>query len=389
MVVQSKRVDTESTPPAQQGGKSLASRIRSTLHDVARRRERINGVARTSKYVVEQARRRNHQRSSATTIRFNVTTITAPPIMDVDIKDAEPSFATTTVPIMLPRELGRPEYCEISEEAINAAGPGLGAADITYVRESLERFGPSMLKVLGSVKSNPVKDALPKELGIVVHDLSSALPSHMLAVYGPSPKKGSTERRRVTLYPAHSLIFAVYCSKLPPFPPADVSVTSQPSVPAVLSVPVRPLCLPSPQTYPRLSSYLYTKRTDLLLHSLMPCQPPTTLAQRQEQDPSSQSSQLVEFAASLAGTYTTQALLQYTMLVHGLWQNVCALGIFDDGLWETIDFAWQILLTAIAIGTGNPQAMIAAPAASPSIEQPQPSDTPRQLSPPTTSPNAL
>jgi hypothetical protein len=77
------------------------------------------------------------------------------------------------------------------------------------------------------------------------------------------------------------------------------------------------------------------------------------------------------------------------MAVHGLWQNVCALGIFDDGLWETIDFAWRILLTAIAIGTGNPQAMIAVPTVSSSLEQPQPSDIPRQLSPSTIPPNAL
>jgi hypothetical protein len=237
-----------------------------------------------------------------------------------------------------------------------------------------------MLQVLSSVKGNPIKDALPKELSIVVHDISSAAPSHMLAVYGPPSKKGCTEKRKVTLYPAHSLIFAAYCSKLPPFPPIGVPTTSQPGAPLELSVPIRPLCLPSPQTYPRLSSFLYTKHTDALLQSLMPCQPPTTLAQWQEQEQgiSSQSSQLIEFSAKLAGTYTTQALLQHTMTVHGLWQNVCALGIFDDSLWETIDLAWQILLTAIAIGTGNSQAMISPPSST--EQQHQPSKTQLQTS---------
>jgi hypothetical protein len=239
-----------------------------------------------------------------------------------------------------------------------------------------------MLKVLASVKGNPVKDALPKELSIIVHDLSSALPSHMLAVFGPSSKKGSTERRKVTLYPAHSLVFAAYCSKLPAFPPVDISATPPLRAPQELVVPIRPLCLPSPQTYPRLSAFLYTKRADILLQSLMPCQPPTLLMQSQEQETPSQSSQLLEFAARLAGTYTPQALLQHTMTVHGVWQNVCALGIFDDSLWETMDLAWQILLTAIAIGTGNPQAMIAVPPASSSSERcdPQlPSSTPSPI----------
>jgi len=234
-----------------------------------------------------------------------------------------------------------------------------------------------MLQGLSSVQANPIKDALPKELGILIHDLSAALPSHMLAVYGPPSPKQPIERRKVTLYPAHSLIFAAYCSKLPPFPPAGVPSPSQPSAPPELNVPVRPLCLPSPHTYPQLSCFLYTKRADILLQSLMPCLPPASLAQRQEKETSPQSSQLVEFAAKLAGTYTTQALLQHTMTVHGLWQNVCALGIFDDGLWETVDLAWQILLTAIAIGTGNPQAMISHPAiSSSSSEQPQSRNTP-------------
>ena len=230
------------------------------------------------------------------------------------------------------------------------------------------------------MKGNPIKDALPKELSIVVHDLSSALPSHMFAVYGPPSKKGSSERRKVTLYPVHSLIFAAYCSKLPPFPPAGVPTTSQPGVPQELNVPIRPLCLPSPQTYPCLSAFLYTKRTDMLLQSLMPCQPPTPLAQRQEQDTPSQSSQIVDFSARLAATYTTQALLQHTMTVHGLWQNVCALGIFDDSLWETIDLAWHILLTAIAIGTGSPQSMILSPPVSSSSDQQQASDAQLQSS---------
>jgi len=313
-------------------------------------------------------------------MRFKITTITTPPIVNVEMKDAEPSFATATVPITLPRELGRPEYREVSEQAITAVDPELLGTDVSYLRDGLERFGPEMLQVLSSVEGNPIKDALPKELSIIVHDLSSALPSHMFAVYGPPSKKGSSERRKVTLYPAHSLIFAAYCSKLPPFPPAATPTTSQSGVPQELNVPIRPLCLPSPQTYPHLSAFLYTKRTDILLQSLMPCQPPTTLGQGQEQDPSSQSSQLVDFSARLAGTYTTQALLQHTMTVHGLWQNVCALGIFDECLWETIDLAWQILLTAIAIGTGNPQSMILSPSVSSSSERQQASDAQPQLS---------
>jgi hypothetical protein len=174
----------------------------------------------------------------------------------------------------------------------------------------------------------------------------------MMAIYGPPPKKNSTEKRKITLYPVHSIVLAAYCSKLPAFSPTSAEVTSVSLGQNLkdVTIPIRPICLPSPQTYPQLSSFLYTKRTDALLASMMPCLPPTTL----EDEPS----QIPTFATKLAGTYTIQALLQHTMFVHGLWQNVCALGIFDESLWETIDLAWQVLLTAIAIGTGNPHEMI-------------------------------
>jgi len=43
------------------------------------------------------------------------------------------------------------------------------------------------------------------------------------------------------------------------------------------------------------------------------------------------------------------------MLVHGLWTNVCALGVADEGLWEVIDACWEVLLQALAVGTGEPR----------------------------------
>lgn len=115
---------------------------------------------------------------------------------------------------------------------------------------------------------------------------------------------------------------------------------------------VQPLCLPSPQTYPQLSNYLYTKLTPILFSE------PFLPKGSQRFDPQLQSP--VQYASELARKYTCQALLQYTSFVHGLWQNACALGIFDDGLWEAMDLVWQILLTALAIGSGSPSTMIAS-----------------------------
>lgn len=204
--------------------------------------------------------------------------------------------------------------------------------------------------MLSSVKADPVRNALPKELSVLVNDLASDAPSHMLAVYSRQPS--TSARRRVTLFPTHNIVLAVYCANLPHLPPSEAPTPSKPGCP--ITIPVVPLCLPSPETFPQLSSFLYTKQTSHLLASLLPCPAPSI-------DPTAYTSNdptLLQFTKKLAGTYTTQALLQHAMTVNGLWRNVCALGVDDIDLWSTMDLAWELLLTAMAIGTGNPQAMI-------------------------------
>ena len=41
------------------------------------------------------------------------------------------------------------------------------------------------------------------------------------------------------------------------------------------------------------------------------------------------------------------------MTINGFWRNVCALGVFDLGLWDSMDIAWEVILHALAIETGN------------------------------------
>ncbi|GLB39933.1 hypothetical protein LshimejAT787_0704430 [Lyophyllum shimeji] len=353
-------------PPSVLPSKSLSSRLRSSLHSATRRRRAAHNTS--SKYTVEQAARRSRTKSPANSLKFKMRAIgggaAAFPIPDVEMADASESSSTSTtsasrtVPVMLPKELGRPEYCEVSREALLAADPELADVEPAYLRDLLETMGPQMLKTLSSVRAQTTPDVLPKELSIVVHDLTTALPSHMLAVYGPAPKNPSptAPKRKVTLYPVHSLYLAAHCARLPPFPPS--LAPAPPVAPGATSVqytvPVRPLCLPSPATYPRLSSYLYTKRTGALLASLLPSPPPAGLLSPSASDSTTTTTTTAtrEYATLLAQTYTPQALLQHALLVHGLWQNVCALGIFDDGVWEVIDAAWRTLLAGIALGTG-------------------------------------
>lgn len=142
-----KSIDAENTPPVTYS-KGLASRLHTSIHDTSRRRRaRNSGVSHTSKYAIEQAKRRNSNKSktAAACVRFTVTTVPSP--VDVEMDDAtRPSTsylpAAKSIPISFPRILGRPEFREVSPEALQAIDPSLVDTDINHIRETLEELGP-------------------------------------------------------------------------------------------------------------------------------------------------------------------------------------------------------------------------------------------------------
>ncbi|KIJ64788.1 hypothetical protein HYDPIDRAFT_175315 [Hydnomerulius pinastri MD-312] len=262
------------------------------------------------------------------------------------MSDSTSAISMSTV--TLPRYLSRPSFREISKATINAVAPELADTELNYIRDGLECLGPDMLQVLAGVKAEPISNVLPKELSVVINDLSADMPTHMLAVY--SRQVSAATKRRVTLFPAHNIILAAHCSNLPILPTSNI--TRPETVGSSISVPVVPLCIPAPEVFPQLSTFLYTKRIDHLLASLLPCPAPQALYR---DDPTSESTLnlLQQFAGKLATTYSAQALLAYAMAVNGLWRNVCALGIDDEKLWCALDVAWEVLITALAVSTGK------------------------------------
>ncbi|KAG7442949.1 uncharacterized protein BT62DRAFT_839406, partial [Guyanagaster necrorhizus] len=149
---------------------------------------------------------------------------------------------------------------------------------------------------------------------------------------------------KVTLHPAHHDVLAVHCPRLP------ASIQASPPAP---EIPVHPFCLPDPGTYAFLSQYLYTHRQDLLLAPLLPPGslhsnpfPTTAHLSSSPKLPASTHAQLLALAESLAKDFTQHKLLGGLSTVHGLWKNVIALGVDDDGLWEVIHTAWGVYLTA-------------------------------------------
>lgn len=135
-----KRTDIENAPPSIHS-KGLAGRVHSSINDTSRRRRaRTSGLSLASKYSIEQAKRRTANKSKASNyVRFTFTAV--PTTLDVEMNDASVSGPRST-PISFPRTLGRPEFKEVSPEALQAVDPSLADTDINHIRETLEELGP-------------------------------------------------------------------------------------------------------------------------------------------------------------------------------------------------------------------------------------------------------
>jgi len=77
------------------------------------------------------------------------------------------------------------------------------------------------------------------------------------------------------------------------------------------------------------------------MKSVLPRPPPPKF----DQEPS----QVSAFARELVETFTVQTLIKHTLMVFGVRQNVCALGVFDDNLLETLDALWELLLAGMIV----------------------------------------
>ncbi|KAF8501863.1 hypothetical protein BU17DRAFT_71967 [Hysterangium stoloniferum] len=160
---------------------------------------------------------------------------------------------------------------------------------LEYIHRNLHLVGQQMLAVATSTTTSPPKDRLPR-------------------------------------------VLAAHCAPLPPSQSAYAYPYTASSSPAGAHpnpiLPVIPLCVPEPASFPLLMHYLYTKRPDRLFAALLPA------------------------GASVATTFMVQAVLAHAASVHVLWSNVIAMGVFDDGLSKSVEMVWEVLVEALAISTG-------------------------------------
>ncbi|KAF9540948.1 hypothetical protein CPC08DRAFT_717218 [Agrocybe pediades] len=369
---------SENTPPQANDArpstpiKTFANRLQT--HLIERRRARTSGSSPSNpspysaaKFKMQQSRRRRVKGTKASDpFKFKVTQ------PKVGLGDSSKASGQKMVNVSVPRVLPRPDYKEINRDVLSAIDPSCVESMVDFLRESLESIYPEFLQSLADAKISSPKDKLLDTLPVAVTDQTLILPSHILAIYPqsapsstPSTSTGGAQppRTKVTLYAIHSLVLAAHCANLPvpptPVPPpASVEGGKQ-----VVDIKVWSLCLPSPETYPQLSTYLYTKKVRTLMNTILPCPPPPSILNESDDSDSDFDSEdskpqppannqvLWAYAMYLARTFTPSALLRGVRNVHGFWSNVCALGVFDARLWDVVDVMWQAITTALALAT--------------------------------------
>ncbi|KAG6913271.1 hypothetical protein DXG01_008302 [Tephrocybe rancida] len=269
--------NAENTPPSVLP-KSLTSCL---LSNTQWCHAHTNGHGNSSKYAAEQTACCSHKQKQPTRqLKFKMLSIPTPKIKMADATLGASSLLSNTVPIMLPKELGCPEYL-VMHEALVASASGFANADASYIHEGLECFGPSALKSLACICPQSVPERLPSEIDIKLQPIdgfSPMNPTHMWAIFSPPPSPSTSlmpaKKHKVTLYPVHSAYLAAHCTCLPPFSP---TIENNAAPRTSFKVPVRSLCLPSPATYSCLSSFLYTKNANTLLSSMLPVPPASPL----------------------------------------------------------------------------------------------------------------
>jgi hypothetical protein len=169
-----------------------------------------------------------------------------------------------------------------------------------------------MYQALQSTNVTASGGTLPKTLLISVNDAQAMLPTHMAAVYSSAPS--APEPRRVTMYPVHHSILSPYCANLPVLPPS----TPFPATPnSPFQVPVIPLALLHPESFPLLTQFLYLKDKHPLFQTFLCLTPVNRL--REYLDQTTQYDALVtEYSTILTQNYTTQRLASQAANIHGL-----------------------------------------------------------------------
>ncbi|KAH8830525.1 hypothetical protein DL96DRAFT_1593281 [Flagelloscypha sp. PMI_526] len=343
--------------------RSVSARVAKVLKDSKKRRSRLDGGTKCAQqHAVHKSKRARLAKEKVKGMKqsFQAKPTTSKPTpMNTPADHVDPTPPPRVQQqngFTLPRMLDKPEERDIPPDNFLHLAPELKDADLEYVREKLHAMGRLMLRELSRVKvSNLPRGHLPKELVVQANDCP---PSLLFAVWGHTPTGPSA----VTLWPVHSLVFAINCANLPHLPAAisfqpprierpsfsdddePPTLSSRRETSPAITIPVIPLLLPAPAEWIPLATFLYLGDRNQLFTDLMPREnlPPDMY------DQCVHPTNKAAYAKYLSETHALKKLLLHVTRIHGLWRNAVVLGIHLPGLWDCINLAWDVMMSALS-----------------------------------------
>ncbi|KAG8727753.1 hypothetical protein FRC12_022261 [Ceratobasidium sp. 428] len=269
-----------------------------------------------------------------------------------------PSRTATSRKIELPWKLARPAIKPVQSDVLTVIDPELEGVPVEFVVHKLKTVGQELLTSLSnvvpptSIFPSINTSSLPSELELHIRDRSQpleAIPTHLLCVFNPHAGKASKGH----LFPAHSLVLASQCSRFPQVGPATRTIDLERGT---TRLPVVPLPIPHPASFGFLNAYLYTRRVDKVLATLLPL--PTQILANISGSMANQPacSAIPQLSAAMAKTFTLPALVDRAGVIHGMWSNCKALGVDDDRLWKVLELAWDIIVASISASAASSNA---------------------------------
>ncbi|KAK7042549.1 Clampless protein 1 [Favolaschia claudopus] len=279
-----------------------------------------------------------------------------------------PSAAGPSMPTHeLPQTLERPSRCfdsgDISPATLEAVGPDLAESKPTvhFIQEQLYLHTDKLLAGLRYIPVPPTHPSysLPVTFSVTVPFLSDDIeyPTHILAVLLPS--ENEAPEAPIPLVPIHGIVLAVNCSAeilRPLIEGDDEDSEDSDSTTYKLYLPVCSIRLPSVEALITLRNFMYTKEVDALFADLFPLPQPfdhETLQRAQQSE--SLDCKLALVQKLIWAEPGVKHLLRYGSLVLDLWRTACCLGMHDDGFWDALDLAWELVLIALNFVLNAPE----------------------------------
>ncbi|TFY67032.1 hypothetical protein EVJ58_g1890 [Rhodofomes roseus] len=278
--------------------------------------------------------------------------------------------------VSVPETIERPPLPPVMSDMIAKFEPELADTPVEYVREALAAMGTRLMGVSKKCRVDPPRLASGPEVNLIVTDAGlSCLPTHALAVHPPaepstwSPSdranRLNSRGREVIIMPIHAAILVANCGRLPsdmpesrPRPPPNQIIFSGGEMVNGYRIPLVSFCLPMPQAFELLVRYMYTRDKDALLNALVPTQTPFDVSGDRTPlyaaDPAlrqgvARKQRINRVASECVAYFNGQLSRMYEQarFIEGFWRNAVTVAMSDDGMWETLQLAWEALVQAM------------------------------------------